>query len=74
MAFNQQCVMRVRYEMNQKELERLEKDSIYTLRINNDLKDQVINGYLNELNKTVKKEVKRKELVVLVLEVKVNNT
>jgi hypothetical protein len=60
--------------MNQKELERLEKDSIYTLRINNDLKDQVINGYLSELNKVVKKEVKRKELVVLALEVKANNT
>jgi hypothetical protein len=54
--------------MNQKELERLEKDSIYTLRVNDDLKDQVINGYLNELNKVVKKEVKRKELVVLVIE------
>ena len=60
--------MSVRYDMNQKELERLEKDSIYTLRINNDLKDQVINVYLNELNKVVKKEVKRKELVVLVIE------
>jgi hypothetical protein len=55
--------------MNQKELERLEKDSIYTLRINNDLKDQVINGYLNDLNKVVKKEVKKKELVVLVVQV-----
>jgi hypothetical protein len=55
--------------MNQKELERLEKDSIYTLRINNDLKDQVINGYLNELNKVVKREVKRNELVVMVVKV-----
>ena len=54
--------------MTLKELERLEKDSIYTLRINNDLKDQVINGYLNELNKVVKKGVKRKGLVVLVME------
>ena len=53
--------------MNQKELERLEKDSIYTLQINNDLKDQVINGYLNELNKVVKKEVKRSEVVVMVI-------
>ena len=54
--------------MNQKELERLEKDSIYTLRINNDLKDQVINGYLNELNKVVKSSVRKKELVILVIE------
>ena len=56
--------------MNQRELERLEKDSIYTMRVSSDLKDQVINGYLNELNKVVKTNVKRKELVVLVLDVK----
>lgn len=54
--------------MNQKELERLEKDSIYTLRINNDLKDQVINGYLSDLNKVVKTNVRRTELVILVIE------
>lgn len=54
--------------MNQKELERLEKDSIYTLQMNNDLKDQVINCYLNDLNRVVKREVKRKELVILVIE------
>ena len=54
--------------MTPRELERLEKDSIYTLRINDDLKDQVINGYLNELNKVVKTNVKKKELVVLVME------
>ena len=54
--------------MNQREIERLEKDSIYTLRINNDLKDQVINGYLNELNKVVKSNVRKKELVILVIE------
>jgi hypothetical protein len=56
--------------MKQNELERLEKDSIYTLRINNDLRDQVINGYLNELNKVVKTNVKRKNLVVFVIEEK----
>jgi hypothetical protein len=55
--------------MTPRELERLEKDSIYTLRINNDLKDQVINGYLNELNKIVKTNVKRKDLIVLVMEI-----
>lgn len=50
-----------------RELERLEKQSIYTLRINPDLKDSVIQSYLNELNKVVKKEVKSKNLVVLVV-------
>ena len=56
--------------MNQRELERLEKDSIYTMRVNSDLKDLVINSYLNDLVKVVKKEVKRKNLVIVVLEEK----
>ena len=55
--------------MNQKDLERLERESLYTLRINSDLKDQVIISYLNELNKVVKREVKRKELLVVVVEI-----
>ena len=55
--------------MNQRELERLEKDSIYTMRVSSDLRDQVINSYLSELVKVVKKEVKRKNLVVLVVSV-----
>ena len=54
--------------MNQRELERLEKDSVYTMKVSSDLKDQVINGYLNELNKVIKANLKRKELVVLVFE------
>lgn len=51
-----------------RDIEKLEKQSIYTLRVNPDLKDQVINSYMNELNKVIKKEVKRKGLVVLVVE------
>jgi hypothetical protein len=54
--------------MNQRELEQLEKKSIYTLQISYDLKDQVINGHLNELNKVVKSSVRKKELVILVIE------
>ena len=56
--------------MNQRGLERLEKDSIYTMRVNSDLKDQVINGYLNELNKVVKTNMKKKSLIIVVLEEK----
>ena len=56
--------------MNQRELERLEKDSIYTMRVSSDLKDQVINSNLNDLVKVVKTNVKKKELVVLVIESK----
>ena len=54
--------------MNQRELEQLEKKSIYTIRINDELKDQFINGYLSELNKIVKTNVKKKKIVVLVME------
>ena len=54
--------------MTPKELEQLQKKSIYTLQINDDLKEQVINGYLNELSKVVKREVKRKELIITVME------
>jgi hypothetical protein len=54
--------------MNQRELERLEKDSVYTMKVSSDLKDQVINGYLNELNKVIKTNVKKKELVVIVFD------
>ena len=54
--------------MTLRELEQLEKKSIYTLRINDDLKDQVINGYLNELNKVIKTNVKKRELVIVVME------
>lgn len=54
--------------MNQKDIERLEKDSIFTMRVNNDLKDQVIISYINEMSKAIKTNVKKKGLVVLVLE------
>jgi len=60
--------MRVRFEMNQRELERLEKQSIYAMRVSSDLKDQVINSYLSELTKAVKAQVKRKNLLILVIE------
>lgn len=53
--------------MNQRELEQLEKKSIYSLRINGDLKDSVISGYLNELNKVVKKEKIKKKIIVSVI-------
>lgn len=53
--------------MTPRELERLEKDSIYTLRLTNELRDQVINGYMNELNKVVRRELKRKQLAIFLL-------
>ena len=53
--------------MTQRELERLEKDSVYSLRVNSNLKDKVINGYLTDLNRMVKKEVKKGEVTVFVI-------
>jgi hypothetical protein len=52
--------------MNEKQLQQLEKDSIYTIRVNPDIKDQVVSGYLNELCKVVKKEVKRNKMIIIV--------
>lgn len=51
-----------------KELEQLKKKSIHYVELSYDYKDQVIQSHLNELNKVVKNEVKRKKLVVLVYE------
>ncbi len=53
--------------MNEKQLQQLEKDSIYMMSVNPDIKDQVISGHLNELCKVVKKEVKKTKLIVLVI-------
>ena len=53
--------------MNEKQLQQLEKDSIYIIRVNPDIKDQVVSGYLNELCRVVKKEMKRSEVVIMVI-------
>ena len=53
--------------MNEKQLQQLEKDSIYMMRVNPDMKDQIVSGYLNELCRVVKKEVKRGEVTVVVI-------
>ena len=53
--------------MTPRELELLEKKSIYTFRINDGLKESTVNNYLDDLSKKVKKEVKRNELVVIVM-------
>ncbi len=53
--------------MNEKQLQQLEKESIYTMRVSPDIKDQVVSGYLNELCKVVKREVRKSEIKVLVI-------
>ena len=55
--------------MNEQQIKNLERNAIYTLRINDGLKESVVNDYLEDLSKKVKKELKRNELVVIVVKV-----
>ena len=55
--------------MNSREIEQFKKKSIYSLRVNDDLKESVIQNYLNELSKIVKINSRRKNLIVFVVEV-----
>ena len=55
--------------MNSREIEQLKKKSIHSIQINDDLKDSVITNYLNELNSIIKRETKKRELIVLVISI-----
>jgi hypothetical protein len=55
--------------MNDQQIKNLERSAIFTLRIHDGLKESVMNDYLEDLSKKVKKEVKRSELVVIVIKV-----
>lgn len=47
----------------------LEKQSSYRLSLTNDLKDSVVNSHLNDLEKSIKSLVKKKNVVIYVLEI-----
>ncbi len=55
--------------MKDKELEKLEKNSLYTMKVSPDIKEQVVSGYLNELCRVVKKEVRKSEVIVTVIKI-----
>jgi len=55
--------------MNEQQIKNLERSAIFTLRIYDGLKESVVNDYLEDLSKRVKKEVKRNELAVIVVRV-----
>ncbi len=55
--------------MTDKELEKLEKNSLYTMKVSPDIKEQVVSGYLNELCRVVKKEVRKSEVIVTVIKI-----
>lgn len=53
--------------MKIREIEQFEKKCIYSLKLNNDLKEKFINDQLNELNRVLKQNIKRKNLVVFLV-------
>ena len=59
----------MRYQMNEQQIKNLERSSCYTLRVNDDMKEKVIQEYLNDLEKVVKREIKKSELAVIVMKV-----
>ena len=55
--------------MNEQQIKNLERNAIFTLRIHDGLKESVMNDYLEDLSKKVKKELKRSELAVIVMKI-----
>lgn len=55
--------------MNSREIEQLKKKTIYSIQINDDLKDSVIRNYLNEFNTFIKRESKKNKLLILVINI-----
>ena len=54
--------------MNSREIEQLEKKSIYSIRLSDEQKNQVIKNYLIELNQQVIKNLKNKKVMIFVIE------
>jgi hypothetical protein len=55
--------------MNSKEIEHLKRNSIYTLSISGDLKQQIITEKLNVFNKFVKNEIKRHDILIVITKI-----
>ena len=54
--------------LNEQTKKNIEKQAVHVLKITGEQKDVVVNSYLNELNKTIKNQMKRKKLIVYVIE------
>jgi len=54
--------------MNLREIEQLKKKSLYSVKINSDLKESVIQNNLNEFIKFVKSNTVKKKILIVVLE------
>lgn len=54
--------------MNQREIEQLERKSLYSTRLNKEIKESVNLSSLNELTRILKTNYRKKNLIVLVIE------
>ena len=54
--------------INPQQKNQLEKSAKYVLKLSNELKDSVINSHLIDLEKSIKSMVKKKNLIVYVIE------
>ncbi len=53
--------------MNDSKLNQIRKEALISIDLRSDMKDISVNSYLADLTKQIKKELKKKELVVLVI-------
>ncbi len=53
--------------MNEIKLNQLRKEASASIELRPDMKDVAVNTYLADLTKQIKKELKKKELVILVM-------
>jgi len=53
--------------MNSREIEQLEKKSLYTVKLCNEIKETVMSSKFNDLCKFVKREIKQNRLVIIVI-------
>ena len=54
--------------LNEQLKKNFEKQSKYVMKLTNDLKDVVIRSHLNDLEKSIKSMIKKKNLIVYVIE------
>lgn len=53
--------------MNEIKLNQIRKEALVSIELRPDMKDVAVNTYFADLTKQIKKELKKKELVVLVI-------
>jgi hypothetical protein len=55
--------------MNTNELKSIQNKSIYSFHISDQIKDAYLQKYLTELHKSIKQNIKKKNMIVILLEI-----